>query len=49
MTRTDRGLALIEYAVLAGAIILALTVAAQLVYRSFLGYAEAVEQGGIMF
>jgi len=47
--KTQRGMALVEYAVLIGAILLGVSLAARTVYQSFLGYGQAVEREGILF
>lgn len=49
--RTSRrgGQALIEYAILVGAIIVGVAAAASIVYRSFAGQAQGIERNEIVF
>ncbi len=44
-----RGQALIEYAILVGAIIVGVAAAASVVYRSFSGQAQSIERNEIVF
>lgn len=47
--RGRRGQALIEYAILVGAIIVGVAAAASVVYRSFSGQAQSIERSEVVF
>ena len=47
--RAITGQSLIEYAVLVAAVILGVSVAANVVYRHFVGNAQAIEERSIVF
>ena len=47
--RGKHGQALIEYAILVGAIIVGVAAAANVIYRSFSGQAQSIERNEIVF
>ena len=49
LRRVPHGMALIEYAVLVGAIILGVSVAAHMAYESYVKDAEVIEVDGVVF